>query len=151
MKKVKVALIGTGNWSLQHCRILSQHPKVEFCGILGRDKERTKKRAKLYDVPFYIDLKELIKNQKPDLINISLPNEHHYEMTMKVIKSNCHLFVEKPLVFSINEANNLIKEAETVLKSEIKEHARAKLAFTYLCQPQNRGPEKLRSPRTTEK
>ena len=43
MKKVKVALIGTGNWSLQHCRVLSQHPKVEFCGILGRDKERTKK------------------------------------------------------------------------------------------------------------
>jgi predicted dehydrogenase len=30
---------------------------------------------------------------------------------MKVIKSNCHLFVEKPL-FSMNEANNLIKEAE---------------------------------------
>ena len=72
MKKVKVALIGTGNWSLQHCRILSQHPKIEFCGILGRDKERTKKRAKLYNVPFYTDLKELIKNQKPDLINISV-------------------------------------------------------------------------------
>ena len=53
MKKVKVALIGTGNWSLQHCRILSQHPQVEFCGILGRDKERTKKRAKIYDVPYY--------------------------------------------------------------------------------------------------
>jgi len=99
MKKVKVALIGTGNWSLQHSRILSQHPKVEFCGILGRDKERTKKRAKLYDVPYYLDLQELIKNQKPDLINISLPNEHHYEMTMKVIKSNCHLFVENLLFF----------------------------------------------------
>ena len=66
MKKIKVALIGTGNWSLQHCRILSQSPQVEFCGILGRNKERTKNRAKLYDVPYYIDFKELIKNQKPD-------------------------------------------------------------------------------------
>ena len=93
MKKIKVALIGTGNWSLQHCRILSQSPKVEFCGILGRNKERTKNRAKLYDVPYYIDFNELIKNQKPDLINISLPNEHHYDMTMKVIKSNTPLFV----------------------------------------------------------
>ena len=43
MKKIKVALIGTGNWSLQHCRVLTQHPQVEFCGILGRNKERTKK------------------------------------------------------------------------------------------------------------
>ena len=65
MKKIKVALIGTGNWSLQHCRILSQSPQVEFCGILGRNKDRTKERAKLYDVPYYIDFKELIKN--PDV------------------------------------------------------------------------------------
>ena len=112
MKKVKVALIGTGNWSLQHCRILSKHPQVEFCGILGRNKSRTKKRANLYNVPYYVDLKELIKYQKPDLINISLPNENHYEMTMKVIKSNCHLFVEKPLVFNMSQADNLIKEAK---------------------------------------
>ena len=112
MKKIKVALIGTGNWSLQHCRILSQSPQVEFCGILGRNKERTKNRAKLYDVPYYIDFKELIKNQKPDLINISLPNEHHYDMTMKVIKSNTPLFVEKPLVFKMSEANKLLSEAK---------------------------------------
>ena len=112
MKKVKVALIGTGKWCLQHCRVLKEHPKVEFCGILGRNKERTKKRAKLYDVPYYLDLKELIKNQKPDLINISLPNEHHFNMTMQVIKSSCHLFVEKPLVFKMQEAKKLLAEAK---------------------------------------
>ena len=112
MKKVKVALIGTGNWCLQHCRVLKKHPKVEFCGILGRNKERTKKRAKLFDVPYHLDLKELIKYQKPDLINISLPNEHHFNMTMQVIKSSCHLFVEKPLVFKMQEAKKLLVEAK---------------------------------------
>ena len=112
MKKIKVALIGTGNWCLQHCRVLKENPKVEFCGILGRNKERTKKRAKLYDVPYYLDLKELIKNQKPDLINISLPNEHHFNTTMQVIKSSCHLFVEKPLVFKMQEAKKLLAEAK---------------------------------------
>ena len=112
MKKIKVALIGTGGWSLQHCRVLTQHPQVEFCGILGRNKERTKKRADLFKVPYYVDFKELIKHQRPDLINISLPSEHHYDITMKVIKSDCPLFVEKPLVFKINEANNLINEAK---------------------------------------
>ena len=59
------------------------------------------KRAKLYDVPYYVDLKELIKNQKPDLINISLPNEHHYEMTMNQLDHLSHLLVgEKPLRFN---------------------------------------------------
>jgi len=112
MKKIKVALIGTGGWSLQHCRVLTQHPQVEFCGILGRNKQRTKKRSDLFKVPYYVDLKELIKHQKPDLLNISLPNEHHYDLTMKVIKSNTHLFVEKPLVFKMSQADNLIKEAK---------------------------------------
>ena len=74
MKKVKVALIGTGNWCLQHCRVIKKHPKVEFCGILGRNKERTKKRAKLFDVPYYLDLKELIKYQKPKWTKIHLGN-----------------------------------------------------------------------------
>ena len=95
MKKIKVALVGTGNWCLQHCRVLTHHPQVFFCGILGRNKERTKKRAKLFDVPYYLDLQELIRNQKPDLINISLPNEHHYDMTMKVIKSSSHGHMKK--------------------------------------------------------
>ena len=112
MKKIKVALIGTGGWSLQHCRVLTQHPQVEFCGILGRNKQRTKKRSDLFKVPYYVDLKELIKHQKPDLLNISLPNEHHYDLTMKAIKSNTHLFVEKPLVFKMSQADNLIKEAK---------------------------------------
>ena len=31
---------------------------------------------------------------------------------MQVIKSSCHLFVEKPLVFKMNEANKLINEAK---------------------------------------
>jgi|TARA_B100001079_G_C15896671_1_gene291870 predicted dehydrogenase len=112
MNKVKVALIGTGNWSLQHCRVLKQHPKVEFCGILGRNTQRTKKKAKLFDVPYYLDLKELIKNQKLNLINICLPNEHHFDMTMNVIKSSYNLFVEKPLVFKIQEAKKLLVEAK---------------------------------------
>ena len=63
-------------------------------------------------MPYYLDLQELIRNQKPDLINISLPNEHHYDMTMKVIKSSCHLFVEKPLVFKMQEAKKLLAEAK---------------------------------------
>ena len=62
--------------------------------------------------PYYLDLKELIKNQKPDLINISLPNEHHFNMTMQVIKSSCHLFVEKPLVFKMQEAKKILAEAK---------------------------------------
>jgi len=33
-------------------------------------------------------------------------------MTMKVIKSSCHLFVEKPLVFKMQEAKKLLAEAK---------------------------------------
>ena len=36
-------------------------------------------------------------------------------------------------------------------KSKLKEHARVKVPFIFLLEPQKRGPEKLRSPRTTEK
>ena len=99
--------------------IRAEKKKIDVNGMSGSveksmttNPRRVGKLEIIIKLPSNLDLKELIENQKPDLVNISLPNEHHYEMTMKVIKSNCHLFVEKPLVFSINEANNLIKEAE---------------------------------------
>ena len=41
MKKIKVALIGTGNWFYTLSYSFTK-PQVEFCGILGRNKERTK-------------------------------------------------------------------------------------------------------------
>jgi len=111
-KKIKVALVGAGEWGKQHARILAADPRVDFCAIAGRSEEKTHRRAEEYGVRWYLDIQDMLDREKPDLVNLSLPNEGHYEATLQVIQAGCHLFVEKPFVFDLQEADILLEEAE---------------------------------------
>jgi predicted dehydrogenase len=111
-KKVKVALIGAGDWGWQHARIFAADPRVDFCGIAGRSLERTQSRAQEFGVRYYLDVEEMLAKEQPDLVSLSLPNQGHYEATLQVIQAGFPLFVEKPLVFDLREADTLLMEAE---------------------------------------
>jgi predicted dehydrogenase len=128
MKKVKIALIGAGgksegnglsagfnspeSWGLQHARIFAGRPDIDFCGIVGRDPQRTRDRAAEFGTRGYTNLEEMIKKESPDLVSLCLPNQAHYETTMDMIHREIPLLVEKPLVFDMKEADALINEAE---------------------------------------
>ncbi|MDO6435436.1 Gfo/Idh/MocA family oxidoreductase [Flavitalea sp. BT771] len=112
--KTKIALAGTGEWwGWHHARILSEHPDVEFCAIVGRNPERTKARAAEFGVNDYTDIQKMIEMERPDLICVCLGNKEHYLPTLQIIRAGIPLFVEKPLVFDMGEADSLIAEAES--------------------------------------
>lgn len=109
--KVRIALVGTGGWARQHARIFSLHPGVEFCGIQGRNTERTQARAEEYGTHPYTDLQEMLEKEKPDMVAICLPNQHHFDPTLQVIEAGFPLFVEKPLVFEQEQGTTLLEAA----------------------------------------
>ena len=111
-KRIKVALIGAGSWGWQHARVLAAHPLVDFCALSGRSEEKTRRRAEEFGVRWYVDVGQMLEREKPDLVNISLPNEDHFAATLQVIQAGYPLFVEKPLVFDLQEADTLLAEAE---------------------------------------
>jgi myo-inositol 2-dehydrogenase / D-chiro-inositol 1-dehydrogenase len=47
----------------------------------------------------------------PELVSLCLPNEGHFDTTLRVIEAGYPLLVEKPLVFDLDEADRLIEEA----------------------------------------
>jgi predicted dehydrogenase len=53
----------------------------------------------------------MLEREIPDLVSLSLPNQGHYEPTMQVIEAGFPLLVEKPLVFSLEEADHLLAAA----------------------------------------
>ena len=111
-KKVKVALVGAGGWGRHHARVFAGDPRVEFCAIAGRTLERTRSRATEFGVRFYLDLEEMLAQEQPDLVSLCLPNQEHYEVTLRVIQAGFPLVAEKPLVFDLKEAEILLREAE---------------------------------------
>jgi myo-inositol 2-dehydrogenase / D-chiro-inositol 1-dehydrogenase len=111
MERIRVAIIGAGNWGLQHARVFTARPDVELCAIVGRTLARTQVRARQYGVRAYTDIARMLEEQRPDLVSICLPNEGHFEPTMRVIRAGFPLLVEKPLVFELKEADALLEEA----------------------------------------
>ncbi len=111
-RKVRVALVGAGGWGFQHARVLSEHPEVEFLALAGRTPEKTRARAEAFGVRAYLDVGQMLEAERPDLVSLCLPNEGHFDATLQVIRAGVPLLVEKPLVFRLEEADTLVREAE---------------------------------------
>ena len=111
-RKVKVCLIGAGQWGRQHARVFSQRPDVTLCAVAGRSLEKTQTRAAEFGLRAYTNVLEMLEEEKPELVSLSLPNLEHFEATMQVIQSGYPLLVEKPLAFDLREADQMLNEAE---------------------------------------
>lgn len=111
MSKIKVCLVGAGGWGLQHARVFSQHPDVDLCALAGRTEEKTRKRADHFRLRAYTSIDEMLAKETPDFVSLSLPNQGHFEATLKVIQAGVPLLTEKPLVFDLREADTLLNEA----------------------------------------
>lgn len=111
-RPLRVAVVGAGGWGEQHARIFARRPDTELCAIVGRDPERTAARAARYGTASYIDLDAMLDTERPDLVTVCLPNEGHFEPTLHLLRRGVPLLVEKPLVFELDEADTLLREAE---------------------------------------
>ncbi len=111
-RKIKVCLIGAGQWGRQHARVFSRQPDVSLCAIAGRTLEKTQARAAEFGLRAYTNVRQMLEAEKPNLVSLCLPNLEHYTATMEVIESGYPLLVEKPLVFDLQEADQLLSEAE---------------------------------------
>lgn len=108
----RVAVVGTGRWwGREHARAFSARNDVELVAVVGRREHATAARAAEFGAVPYTDLARMLEAERPDLVSLCLPNEVHFETTLAVIEAGFPLFVEKPLVFDLDEADRLLTAA----------------------------------------
>jgi myo-inositol 2-dehydrogenase/D-chiro-inositol 1-dehydrogenase len=110
-KKLKVVIVGAGHWGRQHARVFAARADVELVGVFSRSAEKAAARAAEFGTRPYSDLAQMLTEENPDFVSVSLPNEAHFEPTLEIIHAGIPLLVEKPLVFDLKEADTLIAEA----------------------------------------
>src|SRR5687768_7390994 len=109
--RVRVGLIGLGNNMMGHVRRLVDMPEVEI--VAGVDPygaaklhERYPQLAKL---PHFDDHNEMLRTVKPDAVEISTPHSFHHQQILDSLRAGAHVLVEKPMVNSVREAEDVIK------------------------------------------
>jgi hypothetical protein len=107
MKKINVAILGTGKIGKYHVREF-HHFGANVVAILGSSEEsssiNSRKLEKEFNIkvkPYYI-LEELLKNEDLEAVSICTPPEMHELQTRKCLEKNLHVLCEKPFVQTDN-------------------------------------------------
>jgi len=125
---LKVGIIGVGHLGKIHLKILLGMPQVKVVGFYDINKQVASEVSSEFSVTDFPTMESLIDSV--DIVDIVAPTTSHYEIALKVIKSSKHVFIEKPLAASVEEAKELVKLAhEAKVKIQVGHVERFNPAF----------------------
>lgn len=107
-KKLKVGVIGLG-MGRNHVRMFQEHDGAEVIAIADPAAEKLEEIGDLYNVPNrYEDAVEMLRKEDLDIAAIATPNKFHKPLTISAFKAGCHVFCEKPMAMTGQEAQAML-------------------------------------------
>ncbi len=111
---MKYALIGCGRISPNHI-VAAKNNELEIVAICDTDPTCMEDKALKFRLGSgtrrYRDYRELVKEEKPDLVAICTESGKHAEIAMFCIENGCNCIIEKPIALSIADADAIIAAA----------------------------------------
>lgn len=102
---LKAGVLGAGHLGKIHLRLLKQSDKYELVGFYDADEENGKKVAEEFGYHFFNSIDELI--DAVDMVDIVTPTLSHYDCAKKAISKGKHIFIEKPITNTVEEAEHI--------------------------------------------
>ncbi len=109
MEKLKVGILGTGHLGKLHIKMFKQINNCQLIGIYDNDSGAAKDAGDEFNVKVYENPDKLLNDV--DAVSIVSTTSAHYELAMKCLNKNVHVFVEKPITASISEAQEIVNLA----------------------------------------
>ena len=104
---LKIGLIGVGHLGRIHLEQLLKIPEYQFTGIFDVSKEKVDQAIKDFGITAFKSLEELI--DASDVVDVVTPTLSHYDCAVMAIKKSRHVFIEKPITNTLDEARELIE------------------------------------------
>ena len=109
-RKVRVAVVGTGEFGRNHARVYREVENVEFAGVFDQDGLRAREIAKVFQTRAFQGIAEL--RGAVDAVSVAVPTEAHREIGCALLEMGIDVLVEKPMARTVREADELIGAAE---------------------------------------
>ena len=112
MKKVGVAVVGTGFWGKNHARGYSELESTELVAICDVNRERAKAVADQFGVKAYTSSSRMLKNEDVEAVSVCTWSTKLAKEALKALKAGKHVLVEKPMATYTRQAEKLLEVAE---------------------------------------
>ena len=128
---IKIGVIGAGHLGKFHLNNWLEIEEVTVSGFCDTDDANSKIVEEKYKIKRFSTPEELLEHC--DAVDIVAPTTFHYDLCALAIRKGKHVFVEKPLTNTMDEAKALLKLAkESNLKFQVGHVERFNPAFTAL-------------------
>jgi UDP-N-acetylglucosamine 3-dehydrogenase len=111
VKNVNVGVIGVGAMGYNHARVYHSLEDVNLIGVSDVSQHTLDKVSKKYNTKGYTDYQELLKNPEIEVVSVCVPTTHHHSVVMAAIENGKHILVEKPIAFTLKEAEEMVDAA----------------------------------------
>jgi predicted dehydrogenase len=106
MKTVKIGVTGVGHLGRLHTQQLKNVPEAKLIGVYDSNPARAAEIAREFDTTAFESLETLLDNV--DALSIVTPTVTHYDVAKAALEKSKHIFVEKPFMETIEQADRII-------------------------------------------
>src|SRR5438067_12245020 len=104
---LKIGVFGTGHLGKFHLNNWKELNDIQLVGFFDPDDVVAKDVTEKYHMQRFTNEDKLI--DACDAIDVVTPTQYHFALCEKAIRKGKHVFVEKPMANSIEEAKELVK------------------------------------------
>src|SRR5699024_87248 len=125
---LKIGVLGAGHLGKIHLRLAQQSKRYELVGFFDLDTTSAKELAQKCDYTLFDSAEALI--EAVDVVDIVTPTLSHFKIAKEALLAGKHIFVEKPITYTYEEAQILMNLAtQKGLKGQVGHVERFNPAF----------------------
>ncbi len=110
MAKINIGLLGAGHLGKIHLKCIRQVDDFNLVGFFDPNEEMGKQVEEEFQLKRFTSIEQLI--DASDAVDIVTPTVNHFECAASALKSSKHVFIEKPVVSTPDEAKKLMDIAD---------------------------------------
>ena len=110
-ERIRIGIIGCGIQSSYHMRALAQMRETDniaIGGVCDVFSKRAEQAAQLTGGKIFSDYREMLASKDIDSVLIATPEHWHCQMISDSIGSGKHIYAEKPMTHTIDEAKKIV-------------------------------------------
>jgi UDP-N-acetylglucosamine 3-dehydrogenase len=112
MKKLGVAVVGTGFWGKNHARVYKELASTELIAICDVNAERAKAIAAQFGVQAYTDSTQMLTDKRIEALSVCTWSTFLAQEALKALQAGRHVLVEKPMATDTVQAQKLVDTAK---------------------------------------
>src|SRR5262245_37776891 len=106
---IRVGIVGCGFMGRMHANVYGVLESTTAVAAVDKDSDRRKAFSDQFSIQAFEDLDAMLGAKAIDAVDICLPTFLHKEYTVRAARAGKHIFCEKPMALTLDDADEMIE------------------------------------------